>query len=66
MQCELCGRECDCRPATVDGVNMLLCPSCMRYGKGIVVSDELSGVSKKPILERIKSRPSLSQVLVCL
>ena len=61
MQCELCGRECDCRPATIDGVNMMLCPSCMKHGKRVTVSDESSGVSKKPILERIK-RPKVKDV----
>jgi len=36
MQCELCGRDCfECRPAVVDGVRMMLCPGCMRYGEAV-------------------------------
>lgn len=30
MQCELCGRESPgCRQAIIDGVDMILCPSCL-------------------------------------
>ena len=36
MQCELCGREGQgFRPAEVDGVEMMLCQSCMVHGKSI-------------------------------
>lgn len=37
MQCELCGSDCGghCKPALVDGVRMMLCPSCMKHGKGV-------------------------------
>jgi uncharacterized protein (TIGR00270 family) len=36
MQCELCGNECfKCFPSNVDGVRMMLCPNCMKYGKSI-------------------------------
>ncbi len=56
MQCELCGRECECRPATVDGVRMMLCPNCLRqHGKKIETSSAVSGVkTPRPILARIK------------
>jgi hypothetical protein len=27
MECELCGREYLCKPATIDGVKMMLCPN---------------------------------------
>ncbi len=59
MQCELCGKECNCRPATIEGVKMMLCPDCMRHGKGI----EITGKTpiQKPILERIK-RPKMKDV----
>lgn len=60
MQCELCGRDCECRPATVDGVRMMLCPGCMRHGKG-VQTNESSVVSRAPILERIK-KPKVKDV----
>jgi len=61
MQCELCGRVCDCRPATVDNVEMMLCPSCMKYGKGMKTGLGTPAVSQKPILERIK-RPKIKDV----
>ncbi|KYK26321.1 hypothetical protein AYK20_09080 [Thermoplasmatales archaeon SG8-52-1] len=61
MQCELCGRECDCRVATVDGVRMMLCPGCMRYGTGVKPSSETFTSSQKPILNRIK-RPKVKDV----
>lgn len=37
MQCELCGKDCSghCKPALVDGVRMMLCPGCMKHGKGV-------------------------------
>lgn len=59
MQCELCGRECDCRPATVDGVRMMLCPNCMRHGQEISI--ETPSIVQKPILERIR-RPKVKDV----
>ena len=54
MECELCGRVCDCRPAIIDGVKMMLCPGCMRHGQGIKVSKEPSATAQRPILDRIK------------
>jgi len=61
MECELCGRICDCRPADVDGVRMMLCPDCMRHGKGIQVSSGKTPAAQKPILERIR-RPKTKDV----
>jgi putative transcription factor len=61
MECELCGRECECRPATVDGVRMMLCPGCMKHGKGIPVSSSQTVSSRTPILERIR-RPKEKDV----
>jgi putative transcription factor len=61
MQCELCGRVCDCRPATVDNVEMMLCPSCMKYGQVMKTDLGTPAVSQKPILERIK-RPKIKDV----
>jgi len=54
MQCELCGRDCECKPAVVDNVKMMLCPNCIeKHGKRI---KELSkpASSNSPILGRIK------------
>ena len=61
MQCELCGRECECIPATVDGVKMMLCPGCMRHGTVIKTSPATSVKADKPILERIK-KPRVKDV----
>ena len=61
MQCELCGRDCDCRPGTIDGVRMMLCPGCMRHGQGIKPSAETSPSVQRPILDRIK-RPKVKDV----
>lgn len=60
MQCELCGRECSCRPAMVDGVKMMVCPGCMKHGKGIAVQNT-SPSNNKPILNRIR-RPKEKDV----
>ena len=60
MQCELCGRQCVCRPAIVDGVKMMVCPGCMKHGKAVVISSQVEP-SRKPILERIK-RPKQKDV----
>ncbi len=45
MQCELCGNDCGdrCRSAEIEGVNMMLCPSCLRHGN--IVKE-----TKSPIL----------------
>ncbi len=61
MECELCGRECECRPAIVDNVRMMLCPNCMKYGKGITIASAPTASVKKPILERIR-RPKEKDV----
>ena len=61
MECELCGKSCECRPAFVDGVKMMLCPSCMRHGKGIVVPNTPTGGVNKSILGRIK-KPKVKDV----
>jgi len=53
MECELCGRVYDCRPAVVDGVRMMLCPGCMRHGKGVKPAEAPNEV-KRPIEQRIK------------
>ena len=62
MQCELCGRECECRPATIDGVRMNLCPGCMRHGVGVKPAQKSpSDSGGRPILSRIK-RPVVKDV----
>ena len=56
MQCELCGRVGDCRPAIVDGVRMMLCPSCMkRHGQDIGSTNiDVSPLVHKPLIGRLK------------
>ena len=61
MECELCGRECESRPAIVDGVRMMLCPGCMKYGKGVPVASAPAASGKTPILEHIR-RPKEKDV----
>ncbi|KYK33460.1 MAG: hypothetical protein AYK22_06605 [Thermoplasmatales archaeon SG8-52-3] len=61
MECELCGIECDCRPANIDGVKMMLCPKCMRHGQRIDTHDKTPISVKKPMLDRIK-RPKVKDV----
>lgn len=61
MQCELCGRECDCRNSTVEGVSMMLCPECMKqHGQSVREAPRVSNTT--PILGRIK-RPTQRDVL---
>lgn len=55
MQCELCGRECSCRPASVDNVRMMLCPDCLKqHGTSVKENKVDSSVSTRPFLGRIK------------
>ena len=55
MECELCGRSCECRPAAVDGVRMMLCPGCMKHGKGIKVPTAPTTMgTNKSMLGRIR------------
>ena len=56
QQCELCGRECSCRPASVDNVRMLLCPDCLKqHGASIKESHEpLDNAQRPSFLGRIR------------
>ena len=60
MQCELCGRECSCRPVIVEGVRMMVCPGCMKHGK-VIVAEPAPSAERKPILDRIR-RPKEKDV----
>ncbi len=61
-ECELCGRDCECRPALVDGVRMMLCPGCMRHGQGLPEIQRPTGESSSgALLSRIK-RPKVKDV----
>ncbi len=54
MQCELCGKECGDRGkiAIVDGVQMLLCPSCLKYAQS-VKQEDIPPVLKQRLLKRV-------------
>ena len=55
MQCELCGNECfKCFPSNVDGVRMMLCPSCMKYGESIKEKKETIPNVNQSLKTRIK------------
>ena len=62
MQCELCGREGQgFRPAEVDGVEMMLCQSCMVHGKGIERSRSSTDGTRPNIINRIR-KPKVKDV----
>jgi putative transcription factor len=62
MQCELCGKDCfDCKLAAVDGVRMMLCPGCMKYGEGVKETAKPSTILHKPPLDRIR-KPKVKDV----
>jgi len=55
MECELCGRECQCRPAVLDGVKMMLCPNCLnKHGKAAKPISSTTSSKDPVILNRIK------------
>ena len=55
MQCELCGKECGDRGriAVVEGVQMLLCPSCIRYAQSVHQKEEMPPILKQRLLKRL-------------
>lgn len=59
MQCELCGKESrGCREAAVDGVNMMLCPDCIKHGESAIPISKTSANVKRFVLQRVrKSAP---------
>jgi putative transcription factor len=61
MQCELCGRECDCKPAFIDSVKMMVCPNCMRHGKGIPQEKQPVG-RQRPVMGTIRKKPRVKDV----
>jgi len=58
MQCELCGNECGSKgkPAIVDGVKMILCPSCLKYAQEVKTSGETPPFVKQRLLGRLRRR----------
>jgi len=56
MQCELCGKNCDCKAATIDGVMMMLCPNCIKHGE-VIQTKNIPAITQKPLLDRLKKPP---------
>ncbi len=54
MECELCGRVAECKPAMVDGVKMMLCPSCLKHGHGVRIVTPVHESRGSPVVGRIK------------
>jgi len=46
MRCEICGKEAKLRPALVEGVEMLVCQDCSKYG--IVLPERRAAPVRKP------------------
>ena len=59
MQCELCGKESrGCRDAVVDGVNMMLCQDCIKYGENATPVIKTPANVKRFVAQRVrKSTP---------
>jgi len=55
MSCELCGRDCKvCRPALIDGVKMMLCQDCIKYGEGVKEVPTTSPKVQRAVVQRPK------------
>lgn len=55
MQCELCGRESKgCKEAAVDGVNMMLCPDCIKHGENVVITSKTPAKVKRFVTQRAR------------
>jgi putative transcription factor len=55
MQCELCGRVCACKSASIENVRMMLCPDCLKHHGTEVKEDyEQSSPIQSPFLGRIR------------
>jgi putative transcription factor len=55
MACELCGRNSvECKPASIDGVRMMLCPQCLRHGTKISITTPKAKKPKKDIYDEMK------------
>lgn len=54
MECELCGRVGECKPAMVDGVKMMLCSSCLKHGHGVRLAHVQEEKKVLPVLSKIK------------
>lgn len=59
MSCELCGIESrGCRPGTIEGVRMMLCPNCIKHGEAIKEEATIqSNIGRAIIKRKIKSSP---------
>lgn len=55
MSCELCGSDCKvCKPALIDGVKMMLCPDCIKYGESVKETTETSTKVQRVVAQRAR------------
>ena len=54
MECELCGKDTTCKTIEVDGVKMMACPNCYKFGHGIEIKNEPYKPIDKTIFNRIR------------
>lgn len=54
MECELCGRVGECKPAMVDGVKMMLCSNCIKHGHGVRLAPTPEPKKSLSVVGRIK------------
>jgi putative transcription factor len=54
MECELCGKDASCRPVQIDGVKMMVCPNCFKFGQGTEIKSESFKPTDMTILHKIR------------
>ena len=55
MPCELCGKESGgFRKAVVDGVEMMLCTSCIRHGEGVKETERTPEAVQRFVQKKVK------------
>lgn len=54
MECELCGKEANCRAIVIDKVRMMVCSNCIKFGHGIEIKNNYYKSNDRKIIDRIK------------
>lgn len=54
MECELCGKEGNCRPVEIDKVRMMVCPNCYKFGQGLELKSGSFKSTDTTILDKIR------------
>ena len=58
MPCEMCGKDYKgCKPAVIDGLKMMLCPDCIKYG--VAVQSPVSSPSKSGFGQKAKPQSTV-------